>query len=115
MQAQQIAAPRRLSLTFMEGIVEIISTLITNPALLLIIGLAFFVAYLLLRSRAGSNLYPRALLWPGLAWTLWAAWEFAMTRFSPEANIRVDLLLIIPLVLLVSIFGLVRFFRGSKS
>ncbi len=94
---------------------DIISTLITNPALLLIIGLLFFAAYLLLRSRAGSNLRPRALLWPGLAWTLWAAWEFAMTRFSPEANIRIDLFVIIPLVLLVSIFGSVQFFRGSKS
>jgi len=94
---------------------EIVSEFITNPALLLLIGLLFFAAYLLLRDRAGSTLRPRALLWPGVAWMLWAIWEFGIIRLSPEANIRVDLLLVIPLVLVVSIVGLVRFFRGSKS
>jgi hypothetical protein len=89
---------------------DIISQVITNPTLLLLIGLLFFVAYLLLRKRAGDNLRPRALLWPGVAWVLWAIWEFGIARVSPEANIRVDLLLIIPVVLVVTILGIVRLF-----
>ena len=96
-------------------IMEIVSKFVTNPAFLLLIGLLFFAAYLLLRGRDGNTLRSQALLWPGMAWTLWAIWEFSIARFSPEANIRVDLFLIIPLVLVVSIVGLVMFFRGSKS
>lgn len=94
---------------------DIISQLSTNPVVMLLIGLLFFAAYLLIKGRAGSTLRPQALLWPGVAWTLWAIWEFAIARFSPEANIRVDFLLIVPLVLIVSVVGLVRFFRGSMS
>ena len=90
---------------------DLFSQLITNPALLLLIGLLFVAAYLLLRNRTGDNLHPRALLWPGASWILWAIWEFGIARFSPEANIRVDLFLIIPIVLIFTIFGIVQLFR----
>lgn len=94
---------------------DIVAQLIADPGLLLLIGLLFTGAYLLLRNRAGDNLRPRALLWPGMAWTLWAIWEMLIARFSPEANIRVDLLLIIPVVIGVSIYGIVRLFWVRKS
>ena len=53
-----------------------------------------------------------SLLWgfliiPAVAWLLWAAWEWAILTFSPEADIRVDLLIIIPLVMIASAAGLV--------
>ena len=94
---------------------DLVSKLVTNPIMLFVIGLFFFVMYALLRSRSAGDLNPRALLWPGLAWTLWAVWEFGIARFSPEANIRVDLFLIIPIVLIVSIVGIVRLFRSPNS
>ena len=53
---------------------------------------------------------PRALLWVALAWVLWAAWEFAVVCFSPEADMRVDLLLIIPAVLIASVVGFILVF-----
>jgi hypothetical protein len=99
----------------MEIIMEIVSEFIANPGMLLLIGLLFIAAYLLLRNRTGNNLRPRALLWPGMAWTLWAAWELGIARFSPEANIRVDLFLIIPTVLILTIVGFVQLFRTPKS
>lgn len=93
---------------------DLINQLISDPGLLLLIGLLFTGAYLILRNRSGGTLNPRALLWPGMAWTFWAIWELAIARFSPEANIRVDLLLIIPLVVIVTLYGLFRFFRSRS-
>ena len=94
---------------------DIISQLITNPALLLLLGLLFFAVYIALRNRAGVNLRSRALLWPGVAWTLWALWEFGIARFSPDADIRVDLFLIIPAVLIITVIGIIRLFWTQKS
>ena len=51
-----------------------------------------------------------ALLVPATAWLLWALWEWVIAVFSPEADIRVDLLLIIPIVLILSGFGIAALF-----
>lgn len=40
--------------------------------------------------------------------------EWGIQTFSPEANIRVDLLLIIPIILILTSYGIVYLFR-SKS
>lgn len=56
--------------------------------------------------------------WTALAWLLYAAYEYGMRRrwlCSGECNIRVDLLLIYPLLLAVSIAALVRVLRGRSS
>jgi hypothetical protein len=58
----------------------------------------------------GVHFNAQGLLWAALAWAVWAAWEFAIVRFSPEANIRVDLLLIIPVVIGLSIAAIVLLF-----
>ena len=52
-----------------------------------------------------------ALLIPAIAWLLYAVWEWVVTRSSPEANIRVDLLLIIPIVIIATIVGIVMALR----
>ena len=41
-----------------------------NPGLLLLIGVLFFGAYLLVRSRGSERLRSRALLIPAIAWTV---------------------------------------------
>lgn len=48
---------------------------------------------------------------PGLAALLWAAlalWEGVVMTISPQANIRVDLLLLWPPLLLATLWGLLR-------
>lgn len=74
---------------------QIVGPFIQNPALVALIGGLFFVAYLLLRGNPARR--SSALLVPATAWLIWTVWEWAVLVFSPEADIRVDLLLIIPL------------------
>ena len=90
------------------------SWFIQNPVVILLVAVGFLVAYLLLRSSHAAK-RPKALLWPTVAWALWALWEFAITRFSPEANIRVDLLVIVPLILIITAAGVIMFFIERKS
>lgn len=88
------------------------SLLVGRPLHVLAIALAFVVAHTLLRSTGtGSGAHPRALLVVALGWMLYAAWEWAVLVRTPEADIRVDLLLIWPLLALLSIWFTIRAFR----
>lgn len=84
-----------------------------QPMMLLAIAALFFIGYFFTRNN--PNLRAKALLAPAALWLLWAMWEWGILRFSPEANIRVDLLLIFPLALIVSAAGIVMLFRKGKS
>ena len=84
-----------------------------NPLLLAAVSVIFFIAYFLLRNN--PNLRAKALLTPAVGWLLWALWEWGIQTFSPEANIRVDLLLIMPAILILSSYGLVYLFRSESE
>lgn len=84
-----------------------------NPAVIFLVAGFFFAGYLLMR-RSAPTRRAKWLLLPATAWTFWAAWELVIVLFSPEANIRIDLLLIIPLVLILSIVGIVMVFVPRK-
>lgn len=86
---------------------------VQNPAGLALVSGIFFAAYLLVRTRTLVT-RPNAFLWIALVWALWAIWELAILRFTPEADIRVDLLLIIPAALIVSIAGLIMAFWRNR-
>lgn len=58
---------------------------------------------------------PSALIGIAAAWAAWAAWELLVRRASPEANIRVDLLLVLPVVLLGTVLGLVLAFWPASG
>ena len=92
---------------------SIFAVFVQNPLLIALIAGMFFGAYLLLRANAG--LRSRALLIPATAWLTWAVWEWAIVQFSPEADIRVDLLLIVPLVLVFSVVGIAGLFWKRKG
>lgn len=87
---------------------SLFNVFVQNPALIALVAGLFYGAYLLVRSNPG--LRSRALLAPAAAWLLWAIWEFVVLVFTPEANIRVDLLLIVPLLLLISLAGIIMLF-----
>ena len=82
---------------------------VQNPAGIFLVAGLFFMAFLLLR-KTNAVSHPKLLLWPATAWAIWAIWEFMVLHFSPEANIRVDLLLIIPVVLIATAYGIIRLF-----
>lgn len=67
--------------------------LVGHPVRILGIAAAFAAAAWLFRRRA---------LWvPAAAWGLYALWEAAVVAVTPEANIRVDLLVIWPALLVL--------------
>ena len=78
---------------------------------MLMVAAFFLVGHLVLRFTAlGSNRHPRALFVVAAAWAFYAAWEWLVATLPPEANIRVDLLLIWPIVLIISIWFAIRAF-----
>jgi hypothetical protein len=73
-----------------------------HPERLLLVALLLAAsAWILGRSRAGRGRSPRQLLWAAGIWALASAWEGLVLAQTPEADIRVDWLLIVP-VLVVS-------------
>lgn len=91
----------------------LVNLFVNNPAMIFLVAGLFFAGYLI--PRRSSRLHrAKWLLWPAIAWGLWSVWELAIVVFSPEADIRIDLLLIIPLVLIVSVAGIIMFFMPRK-
>jgi len=90
--------------------------LVQQPAHILLIAavhLALWAACraTLLRANPKSN-----VLWvPAVAWLAYAGWEWLVLVKSPEANIRVDLLLIWPVIGLATLWAFVRAARGWWS
>ena len=88
------------------------SLFVGRPIPILAIAAVFLAAYIVLRrTRLGSDSHPWPLLVAAAAWTVYAAWEWLILIRTPEANIRVDLIVIWPLLLIVSICFPVRVFR----
>ncbi len=78
------------------------------------IAITFLVAFVLVRKKRGitGKIGDWGLLIPTVAWGLAALWELGVCIFSPEANIRVDLLGIVFLAILLSIVGIVLVARN---
>jgi hypothetical protein len=76
--------------------------------ILAVAGVLLLVHFLLRMTGFGSGRHPRALIVAATAWVIYAAWEWLVVTFSPEANIRVDLMLIWPVVLILSIWFTIR-------
>lgn len=79
--------------------------LIGRPLTILIVALLWGLAALALpRSR-------RPLLANALTWCAFACWEWLIKAMTPGANIRVDLLLIGPLLLALGLWALATLLR----
>lgn len=63
----------------------------------------------------GLPLDPRpakAMLAATVGWLVYAAWEWWVHVKTPEANIRIDLLIIWPLLLILTLWAVFRAFRA---
>lgn len=86
--------------------------LVGKPLNILIVAAVFLVAHIVLRRRPpGAVRKPQCLLVPAVAWGAYAVWEFLVVTFSPEANIRIDLLALWPVLLIITIWFSFRAFR----
>lgn len=75
--------------------------LVQQPGHIAWVGLAHLAVWLLLRGAPACNRF-----WvPGLLWLGYAAWEWLVMVKSPEADIRVDLMLIWPLLALAMLWA----------
>ena len=88
------------------------SLVVNKPFNILIVAALFFVGYLVMRfTGVGEGKNAAAVLVPTVGWALYAVWEWFVVIKSPEANIRVDLLVIWPVLLIVSIWFVVKALR----
>ena len=88
------------------------SLFVGKPLNILIVGLSFAALHIGARAAGiGSEKHPRAMLVVVAVWLLYALWEWLVATQSPEANIRVDLLLIWPLVAIISVWFTIRAFK----
>jgi hypothetical protein len=88
--------------------------LVARPLNILAVAIAFLLGYLALRTAAPARAqHPRPLLVAAIAWGLYSAWEWLVQRRTPEADIRVDLLVIWPTLAILSLWALLRPIRWS--
>jgi hypothetical protein len=74
------------------------TVLIDHPWLALIAAALLVGLWVTSRSRSA--------LAAALLWVAYAVWEFAVSESSPDANIRIDLFLIYPVLLVITAAGL---------
>jgi hypothetical protein len=90
----------------------IASLFVHKPLNILLVAAVFVAGYLALRlSSIGEGKHAGALLVPIIAWVAYAIWEWLVMTRTPEANIRFDLLVIWPVLLILSIWFVVRALR----
>jgi len=88
------------------------SLFVGKPLNILAVAVVFLAGSLLLRFTAlDLARHSRLLLIGSAAWGFYAAWERLVQVRTPEANIRVDLLVIWPVLAILSAWALFRAFR----
>lgn len=88
------------------------SLFVAQPFNILVMAILFLAGYLVLRfTELGNSLHPQMLLIAYSAWGLYAVWEWLVRIKTPDANIRVDLLVIWPVLAVLSIWALFRMLR----
>ncbi|WP_223471189.1 hypothetical protein [Massilia soli] len=91
----------------------IAALLIGKPWRSALVAMLFLVLYLWRRSQAADvSRRSHMPLLAALAWASYAVWEWVILLRTPEANIRVDLLLIYPLLAVLSLWGSYRALRA---
>jgi hypothetical protein len=85
---------------------------VQQPLHILAVALVHVVLWAAVRGgRIPGVRHPDVLFVPALAWLAYAAWEWTVLVKTPEANIRVDLLIIWPLLALLTLWAAVRALR----
>lgn len=90
---------------------------VAHPERMLFIGLVLVGIELALARgwRPSTRLSNHGLSGAALIWGICSVWEWAVVTSSPEANIRVDLLLIYPVLGLATLAGFIIEFRAPRK
>ena len=88
------------------------SIFVGKPYNILIVSAVFFFMYLIFKFIINrSSKYVTPFLVISVAWGIYAVWEWLVITQTPEANIRVDLLVIWPLLAMLTFWQIIRVFR----
>ena len=92
---------------------ELLGLLFAGKPLNSVAVAAVFVALCFARrsKTGGEDFHSRWPLAAVVGWLLYGAWEWLILVRTPEANIRIDLLLIYPSLGLLSVWALYRLIR----
>ncbi len=88
--------------------------LIGKPLSILLIAFVFMIIYLIFRK---FNLGHRAryLGLTSILWLLYALWELLIKLKTPDADIRVDLLIIWPVIFILSLLSIILLFFNKQK
>lgn len=84
------------------GMESLTRFLVQQPLHILSVAVLLFAVWALLKPRRA------VLLAPAFAWLAYAGWEWLVLILTPEADIRMDLLLIWPLLAIVTLWPVVK-------
>ena len=88
------------------------SVVVGKPLNILIVTVVFVLLYLIIKLLVKSDsFHSTPFLVIATAWGAYAAWEWLVITQTPEANIRVDLLAIWPLLAILTLWQIMRVFR----
>lgn len=83
-----------------------------KPQNILIVAGIFFFVYVVFKFVVNNaSFHSSSLLVISIGWGVYAAWEWLVITQTPEANIRVDLLVIWPLLALLTLWQTIQVFR----
>lgn len=90
--------------------------LVAQPLHMLGLALLHCAIWALVGVTTGRWAAMRNVLWvPAILWLAYAAWEAWVQAVTPDANIRVDLLLIWPLIALVTAWAAWRTAQAPRT
>jgi len=90
--------------------------LVQQPGHILLVATLNLALWALCRATVLRTVPRSNVLWvPAVLWLAYAVWEWLVLVRTPEANIRVDLLLVWPVIALVTLWAAVRGARGWWS
>ena len=103
----------------MAAMLDVIARgLVAQPLHVFVMALLHFGLWATIAATALRESPKGNVLWvPALLWLAYAGWEWLVQTVSPEANIRVDLLLIWPVIAMVTVWAVVRtwiFWRSAR-
>lgn len=87
--------------------------LVQQPAHILLVAVASLALWALCRATVLREAPKANVLWvPAVLWLAYAGWEWGVLARTPEADIRVDLMLIWPLIGIATLWAFSRAVRG---
>jgi hypothetical protein len=89
---------------------------VQQPLHIAAVAVALAALWALARATVLRHAPKANVLWlPALLWLAYAAWEWLVLVKTPEANVRVDLLVIWPVLGIATLWALLRAARGALS